>query len=279
MAKPLFPDLVVNGETVPAALVAAEAQHHQAPKGKPGVAWRKAAEAIAIRTLLLQEARRLGLEARPDEIGPGQFETKEAALIGQLLDSAVEVNPPDEATIRAEWERVPERFCTPPLWEVSHILCACNPEDRNLCEATHTRAAGLTRDLLDNPKSFARLASRHSDCSSAASGGALGQLGPGMTVPEFEAALRLLREGEITPEPVMTRYGWHIIRMEASAGGDPLPFETVRPKIAEALEKRAWAEAAKAFVNKLVAAAEISGISLSASGSGSASQAQAASGR
>lgn len=108
MAKPLFPDLVVNGETVPAALVAAEAQHHQAPKGKPGVAWRKAAEAIAIRTLLLQEARRLGLEARPDEIGPGQFETKEAALIGQLLDSAVEVNPPDEATIRAEWERVPE---------------------------------------------------------------------------------------------------------------------------------------------------------------------------
>lgn len=110
MAKPLFPDLVVNGETVPAALVAAEAQHHQAPKGKPGVAWRKAAEAIAIRTLLLQEARRLGLEARPDEIGPGQFETKEAALIGQLLDSAVEVNPPDEATIRAEWERVPERF-------------------------------------------------------------------------------------------------------------------------------------------------------------------------
>ena len=33
----LFPDLVVNGETVPAAVVAAEAQNHEAPKGKPGV--------------------------------------------------------------------------------------------------------------------------------------------------------------------------------------------------------------------------------------------------
>ena len=53
----LFPDLVVNGETVPAAVIAAEAQNHDGPKGKPGIAWRKAANAVAIRTLLLQEAR------------------------------------------------------------------------------------------------------------------------------------------------------------------------------------------------------------------------------
>ena len=43
----LFPDLVVNGETVPHALVAAEVQNHTAPKGKPGIAWRKAANTSA----------------------------------------------------------------------------------------------------------------------------------------------------------------------------------------------------------------------------------------
>ena len=47
MNQTLFPDLVINGETVPHALVAAEVQNHAAPRGKPGIAWRKAARAVA----------------------------------------------------------------------------------------------------------------------------------------------------------------------------------------------------------------------------------------
>lgn len=38
MNAALFPDLVINGETVPHAVVASEAQNHDAPKGKPGLA-------------------------------------------------------------------------------------------------------------------------------------------------------------------------------------------------------------------------------------------------
>ena len=37
----LFPDVVVNNETIPSAAIAAEAQNHTAPKDKPGIAWRK----------------------------------------------------------------------------------------------------------------------------------------------------------------------------------------------------------------------------------------------
>ena len=44
----------------PMAAIAAEAQNHEAPKGKPGLAWRKAARALVIRELLLQEAVKLG---------------------------------------------------------------------------------------------------------------------------------------------------------------------------------------------------------------------------
>ena len=61
MKAGLFPDLIVNGEAVPHAVIAAETQNHEAPTGKPGIAWRKAANAVALRTLLLQEARRQGL--------------------------------------------------------------------------------------------------------------------------------------------------------------------------------------------------------------------------
>lgn len=106
----LFPDLVVNGETVLAAVAAAEAQNHEAPKGKPGVAWRKAAAAVAIKTLLLQEARARGIEARAEEVGPGRFETEEEAMVRGLLDEATAAARPTEAEVRAEWEKDPLRF-------------------------------------------------------------------------------------------------------------------------------------------------------------------------
>ncbi|HHY01979.1 MAG TPA: peptidase, partial [Paracoccus sp.] len=90
----------------------------------------------------------------------------------------------------------------------------------------------------------------------------LGQIRPGDTVPEFEAALRRLGEGMVTPEPVPTRHGWHVIRMEAVAEGTPLPYAAARPRITEALEKAAWSRAAQALVRQLAAVAEISGADL-----------------
>lgn len=259
MTAALFPDLIVNGEIVPHAQVAAEAQNHDAPKGKPGIAWRKAANAVAIRTLLLQEARRRDLVADPSEIAPGRFETEEEALIRGLLDAALHPAPPTLEQIRAEYDRDPARFRSPPLWEVSHILCATGTTPADEAQA---RARALTADVLARPRSFAAVARRESDCGSAANGGALGQLGPGDTVPEFEAALRGLSEGEITSDPVFSRHGWHVIRMDAVAPGRVLPFEAVRDRISEALEKRDWTIAARDFANQLVAEANISGADL-----------------
>lgn len=264
MNAALFPDLIVNGETVPHALVAAETQNHDAPKGKPGLAWRKAARAMAIRALLLQEASRRGVAAAPEEVEPGRFETQEEALIRGLLDQALEVAAPSAADIRSEWQKDPSRFRTPPLWEVSHILIACDPRDAAARAKAETRAKGIAALATGEPKGFAALAARESDCGSKTSGGALGQLGPGDTVPEFETVLRTLPEGQITPDPVLTRHGFHIIRMDAVAEGQILPFDAVQDKIALALEKARWATRAKDFVNQLIAAADIKGVDLKA---------------
>jgi peptidyl-prolyl cis-trans isomerase C len=262
MNAALFPDLVVNGETVPHALVAAEAQNHSAPKGKPGFAWRKAANAVAVRTLLLQEAKRRRLVPEPAEVGPSRFETDEEALVRGLLEIAIAVDKPTEREIHAEWQLGPSRFKTRPLWEVSHILCACNPCDDDARSEAFDRATNLTGMAFKNSRGFARLATEYSDCGSKSSGGALGQLGPGDTLPEFEAALRELKEGEITSDPILTQHGWHVIRMDAVAEGSVLPLESVRPKISDAIEKAAWAREARSFIDKLVASAEISGAEL-----------------
>lgn len=263
MNAALFPDLVVNGEHVPHALVAAETQNQDAPKGKPGIAWRKAANAVAIRTLLLQEARSRHIKAAPREVGPGRFETEEEALIRGLLDRVIDVTPPTQEDIAAEWQKDPARFRTPPLWEVSHILCACDPRDPAERAKAQNRAQALLALVQGDPKAFPALATRESDCGSKSSGGTLGQLGPGDTVPEFEAALRPLGEGEISAGPVLTRHGYHIIRMDAVAPGQILPFKAVRRKIGEAMEKAAWARESRSFIAQLVKAADIKGAELS----------------
>src|SRR5690606_20424680 len=113
--------------------------------------------------------------------------------------------------------------------------------------------------IASDPREFSALAARESECGSKTSGGALGQLGPGDTVPEFEAVLRTLSEGEMTPRPVLTRHGYHIIRLDALGEGQVLPFEAVRQKIAEAMEKSAWARQARQFVDDLVKGADIKG--------------------
>lgn len=259
MNAALFPDLIVNGELVPHTLVANETQNHEAPKGKPGIAWRKAINAITVRTLLLQEARIRGVTPVPQEVGPGRFETDEAALIRGLLEEAIDAARPEDSEIKAEWCKDPTRFRTPPLWEVSHILCVCDPRDEVRRRQAFERAKKIGLAVNKDPKSFPAVAARESDCGSKSSGGALGQVGPGDTVPEFESVLRELKEGAITPDPVLTRHGYHLIRMDALAVGQVLPFEAVRNSISQALEKADWARQAKAFVNQLIGAAEIEG--------------------
>ncbi|MYA89971.1 MAG: peptidase [Boseongicola sp. SB0662_bin_57] len=258
MTASLLPPLVVNGETVPQAAIAAEAQNHPAPEGKPGFAWRKAANALAVRTLLLQEASRRGLVPEPAEVGADRFETDEEALIRQLLETVLEPDAPTAPAVRAEWERNPSRFRTPPLWEVSHILVACDSHDETSRAKAQARALELASRVRDNPQDFSRIAA-DSDCNSRATGGKLGQFGPGETASEFEAALRQLSEGDVTVEPVLTRHGWHIIRMDAVDEGAVLPFEAVRQKISDAMEKADWVRKARSYVQELAKSAEISG--------------------
>jgi peptidyl-prolyl cis-trans isomerase C len=252
--RPLLPAITVNGETIPAAAIAAEAQHHHAPKGKPGLAWRAATRALVIRTLLLQEARRRSLDPAPRELAAGRIETEEEALIRQILEIAVIPVEPGEAEIRAAYDADPFRFRAPALFEAAHILIpAANP-------AARARAERLLATLRKDPAAFDRLAAEESACPSRANGGRLGQLTAGDTVPEFEAALASLDEGAIAL--VESRYGIHILRLDARAPGEILPFETVRSRLHEALARAAWACAARAFIARLVADATVTGIVL-----------------
>jgi len=260
--NPLMSDITVNGETISAAVIASEAQNHPAPRSKPGMPWMAAARALAFRTLLLQEAKRLGLAPEPQEVAEGQIETDEEALIRQVLDAVLDPAAPSQAEMRAAYDAAPDRYRAPTLYEAAHILFPVRPGDVVALAKAKAAATAVVAKLQGDPRAFDNLARENSACSSRDSGGRLGQLISGDTVPEFEAVLDALAEGEITPEPVATRYGLHIIRLDARAPGEVLPFEAVAPRIREMLEKAAWAKAGREFAAELARTAEVTGISL-----------------
>lgn len=261
---PLLSDVTVNGEAIPAEAIAAEAQNHPAPKSKPGLAWTAAARALAIRALLLQEARRRGLAPDPQEVAKGRVETDDEALIRQVLDAALDPASPTDAEVRAAYLATPDRWRAPTLYEAAHILLPVRPGDADGLTVARAQAESLLAEIRRSPRAFDTLARENSACSSREAGGRLGQLISGDTVPEFEAAMDALAEGAICEAPVLTRYGLHILRLDARAPGAVLPFDAVAPRIRELLEKTAWTKAAREFVAELAARAEVIGITLKA---------------
>jgi len=262
MARSLFPEVTVNGDVISAADIAAEAQNHDAPKGKPGLAWRKAARALVVRKLMLEQAKSRQIDAAPREVAPGKFETGEEAQIRAVMEEAVVPEVAPEAALRSAYDGDPERFRAPSLFEPAHILLAASPQDTEALDGAMKKAAAILELLEKTPNQFDRLAKDNSDCPSREAGGRLGQIGSGDTVPEFEAALLELEPGAIASHPVLSRFGVHIIRLDAKALGAVLPYDAVRTRIAEAYEKAAWARAAKAFVEELISTAEVTGLAL-----------------
>jgi len=264
-ARPIFSEVSVNGATIAEADILAEAQNH--PAENPGAALVAAARALVVRELFLQEARRLGLEASPDTDQAGRAETEEDALIRMLIDGEMAVPSAAEEECRRFYEKNPQRFASEPIFEARHILLAASPKDKPARNIVRQDAERLIRQLRERPAEFAALALQHSDCPSKEQGGNLGQLTRGATVAEFEKALATMAEGELSPQPVESRFGFHIIFLERRIPGNQLPFEMVRERIAAWLEASSWSKAVAQYVKILAGRARITGIDMSAADS------------
>src|SRR6476620_12732779 len=77
----------VNGVVVRHDEISREAQNH--PAATPIAAWTAAARALAIRELVLQEARRIVIDVEPLTDGEGRTETAEEASIRALVEQEI----------------------------------------------------------------------------------------------------------------------------------------------------------------------------------------------
>ena len=250
----------VNGISIARDAIQREMQYH--PASKPIAAWQQAARALVIRELLLQRAKHLGLTPEPMSEETGRRETDEEALMRAVVEREVTVPEPDDETCRRYYERNRARFRSSDIYEASHILFAAVPENHEDYAQARADAAAVLATLQESPECFAVLAKAYSRCPSADRGGNLGQITEGQTTPKFERALASLSPGELCAEPVATRYGFHIIRLERKHDGRVLPYEAVSERIADYLRESVRRRADAQYVARLVSAAKIEGIEI-----------------
>lgn len=252
--------ITVNDVEIPESAIAAETQNH--PAETMFQAREEASRSLVIRELLLQQARRLGYAPAPQSLGDGKRETDDDSLIRQLLDDELETPEADEATCRHYYENNRKRFVTPTLYEAAHIFFPAPPDADDARQEARQRAEVTIAELQEDPNRFAKLAQARSACSSAQDGGRLGQISRGQTAPEFESFLDTLEPGQLCPVPVETRYGLHVVRLDAKEPGRELPFEAVRQQIADYLGQQVWQRAAAQYISILAGQARIEGFDL-----------------
>lgn len=246
--------LFVGDTAINEADIAREMQFHRAMK--PEISRANAARALVVRELLRRESVRLGLvgsvQAQPGETG-------EEACIRVLLEDEVEHRVPDEADCLRYYKQNSERFHSPLRMQVRHILLAAAADD--VTARLHARSTGesLIAELKAQPHLFADFALRHSDCPSRTEGGDLGWLEPGQTTPEFDRQVFRLREG-IAAFPVESRWGYHVVSVDAIAGGERLAFDEVRQRISDYLELQLHQRELQHYLQSLQERFEVRGL-------------------
>jgi peptidyl-prolyl cis-trans isomerase C len=107
----------------------------------------------------------------------------------------------------------------------SHILVKNNEEARAIIKK------------INNKAKFSELAKTHSTGPSGKNGGNLGWFGPGQMVKEFEQATFSLEKGEISQEPVKTKFGFHIIKLNDIRDAKPKKLEEIKQNIIDKITK------------------------------------------
>ena len=105
------------------------------------------------------------------------------------------------------------------------------------------------KERLDNGTKFEDMARQYSEDGSANSGGDLGWVNPGDTVPAFEQAMNSLAPGEIS-EPVRSPFGYHIIQVLERRKQD-MTKEAARLKARQEIRTRKADEAYQDWIREL----------------------------
>lgn len=140
-----------------------------------------------------------------------------------------------EEDIREYYESNPEKFENPKTVHARHILIKVDPDAKpEEVERARQRAEDVLK-LAREGKDFAALARQYSEGPTKAKGGDLGTFRREAMVKPFADKAFSMKAGEIS-EPVRTRFGWHIIKVEKVNPAKTLSLDEAREDIQKTLK-------------------------------------------
>lgn len=160
------------------------------------------------------------------------------ALLNEERKRVLAAAPDFTQAARDYWESHADEYQVEEKVMASHILlkfeCDCDKCDCVAERETKRKKAQEIRELLRQGQQFEVLAVQYSeDKASASKGGAMRvPLERKKLVPAFADAVFAMQPGEVS-EPVLTKYGYHIIRLDLKIPQSILPFEAVANKLIE----------------------------------------------
>jgi peptidyl-prolyl cis-trans isomerase C len=168
--------------------------------------------------LIATQAEKDGLQKDPD------VATRIALLRTQVMADAaaqkyVKSNEPSDEELHAAYDAATDKT----EYHASHILVA-----------TKEKALQLIKKIKGGAK-FEDVAKAESTDNSKANGGDLGWFTTARMVKPFGDAVKNLKKGEMTTEPVQTQYGWHIILLVDTRDA---PFEQLKPQLSNTLMQK-----------------------------------------
>jgi peptidyl-prolyl cis-trans isomerase C len=240
---------------------------------------RRVLEQLIAQELLWQEAKRQGFIAPPAEVDKALEQVRKRHPSEQAYLQKLEGNGFTEDTYREDLKRhisvrhwVEEtfakgitvsddeihdyyvanqpRFVRPEEINVRHVLIKV---DSRADDAAVAAARKKIEQVLAEEKQGAdlsELAKKYSQGPSAPRGGELGFLPRGRLVKPFEDAAFALKAGEIS-NIVRTRYGFHIIKLDARRAKSVVPEEQAAPSIRNYLSSQKVQEAVQDRIGTL----------------------------
>lgn len=199
------------------------------------------------RRALANKAQAEGLANDPQVAAALQV-ARDKVLSDALLAKIDKDSAPSDAVAEGQARNIyrakPDRFQAPEQVQVRHILIAGT-------EGSSRAQAEKVLEELKAGANFAQLAKeRSADTGSGAKGGDLGLFARDRMVPEFdEAAFALKQPGDLSGI-VETKFGYHILKLDARRPAGLRPYEEVREELIKEVRAKLQQDARVAEAEK-----------------------------
>lgn len=175
-------------------------------------------------------------------------------LVNLKVRSKVKVTEED---LKAEYAKISRDELQDFEVRARHLLVQVAPKATpEQVEQARLKATALMAEAKKPGTDFAALAKAKSEGPSAGDGGDLGFFKRGVMVAEFDKVAFGLPVGGIS-DPVRTKFGWHVIRVEERRATPPKPYEEMKDLLRERLTRGQLERYTDQYVQELRASAAI----------------------